>query len=280
MLTTFLDIVCLSGKGSLILSMKTTCLLSLAALLLFACESEPDEAINTLGSDISFSLSEYLEPGQQTLTFKFLTAQDYPCINYRIAHQVYKASQSIHIELTGVEKADVCLDAIGPATAFVDIGSLAEGDYALTIAIGESILNQGTLSVTPEAYELMVENPEGLILENTELLRIPDKLLWGTLRYQPGQAVKNAQSELLTALTSIGAAEKKLAEGNYFYFEVGGSGKIRSQTSNPGMAEDAFLMEFSGDSKQLKQVLQRMNQTFGEAVTIRMYNARGEEFSN
>lgn len=275
-----MNIVCLSGKSFLIYSMKTTCLLSLVAVLLFSCESEPDEAVNTLGSDINFSLAEYLEPGQQTLTFKFLTSQDYPCINYRIAHQVYKAAQSIHIELTGIEKADVCLDAIGPATAFVDVGSLAEGDYALTVAIGESILNQGTLSVTPEAYELSIENSEGLILENTELLRIPDHLLWVTLRYPPGQAVKNAQSELLTALASIGASEKKLSEGNYFYFEVGSSGKIRPQTSNPGMTEDAFLMEFSGDSKQLKQVLQQMNQTFGEVVSIRMYNARGEEFSN
>lgn len=261
--------------------MKTTYFLIIASILLFSCESESEEQINTLGSEISFSLAEYLDPQQKNLTFKFLTEKDFPCINYQISHQVQRVGNIITIELTDVEKADVCLDAIGPATAFIDMGNLPEGDYNLLIKVGEAITNQGTLSVTPQSYQLSMEEPEGLIVENIELLRIPDNVIWGTIKYIAQQKTKGLYDNLMSSLQGIGATEKRLSEGNYYYFDVDVSGRIRPKNAVlDNLTEEPFLMEFSGNDDQLVNVLGQMENIYGEGAMIRIYNAKGEEFTS
>lgn len=157
--------------------MKTTYFLFIISVLLFSCESEPEEQVNTLGSEIILSLAEYLEPQEKTLSFKFLSEKDFPCINYQISHNMQRTGNTITIELSSIEKADVCLDAIGPATAFVDVSNLPEGDYDLTIKVGKAISNHGTLSVTPQAYKLSIKEPQGLIIENKTLSRVPDNVI-------------------------------------------------------------------------------------------------------
>lgn len=272
--------MCLSIKSYQSFGMKIIPLLFLISVLLFSCESESVEQVNTLGSEISISLAEYLEPQQRTLTFKFLTEKDFPCINYQISHDIQREGQAIHITLSSIEKADVCLNAIGPATAFIDVGNLPEGDYDLTIQLGQAITNYGALSVTPEAYKLSIEEPQGLLVENPELLRIPKDVIWGTVKYLSGQQNKNLYEAFLGSLEGIGASEKRLTEGNYFYFDIDATGKIRANQSVPDRVEIPFLMEFNGDEDQVIRVLNQMSQTFGEEVVIRVYNSRGEEFKS
>lgn len=260
--------------------MKTTYLLTAISALLFSCESEPEEQINTLGSEISLSIAEYLDPQQKNLTFKFLTEKDFPCINYRIAHQVQRIGNTITVELTGIEEADVCLDAIGPATAFVDFSNLAEGDYELIIKVGEAISNQGVLSVSPDAYQVFMEEPKGLVIENAELLRIPDNIIWGTIKYDAQQKAKGLYTDLMSSLQGIGAREKRLSEGNYYYFDVDATGRIRPKNAAVDVAEEPFVMEFSGDTDQLVNVLGQISKLYGEEAMVRIYNTKGEEFKN
>lgn len=272
--------MCLSMKSFQFSFMKTTYLLAAISALLFSCESDSEEQINTLGTGISFSLAEYLDPQQKNLTFKFLTEKDFPCINYRITHQVQQVGNTIAVELTGIEKADVCLEAIGPATAFIDMSNLAEGDYELIIKVGEAITNQGTLTVTPQSYQVSMEEPEALIIENTELLRIPANVIWGTVRYNTQQKVKGLYDHLISSLRGVGAADKRLSEGNYYYFEVDASGRIRPKNAALDMAEEPFLMEFSGGDDQIANVLGQIESLYGEEAIVRVYNAKGEEFKS
>lgn len=260
--------------------MKATYFLFIISVLFFSCESGPEEQVNTLGSEISLSLAEYPEPQEKTLSFKFLTEKDFPCINYQISHNMQRAGNTITIELTSIEKADVCLNAIGPATAFIDVGNLPEGDYDLTIRLGKSISNHGTLSVTPQAYSLAFEEARGLIVENKELLRVPDDVIWGTVKFLTGQQNENLYDAFLSAMESIGASEKRLKEGDYFYFDIDASGKIYQRSSLNDRMENYFLMEFNGNEKQIINVLNQMVRTFGDEAMIRLYNAKGEVFKS
>ncbi len=272
--------MCLSNISYYPFHMKPTHLLLFFSILLISCEGESEEQVNTLGSDVSISLAEYLEPQERTLTFKFLTEKDFPCINYQISHAVQRMGNTISIELTGVEKADVCLDAIGPASAFIDVGNLSEGDYELIIKVGHELVNQGTLKVTSQAYHLTMEQPEGLLLENTDLLRIPDNTIWGTLKYEPEQKNKGVYQTLLSNLEAVGATEKRLDEGDYYYFDVDAAGRIQQRNNTADLWEEALLLEFNGSNDQITQVLQQMKQTFNDQISIRLYNAKGEEFKS
>ncbi len=187
-----------------------------------------------------------------------------------------QAGNQITISLQKIEKADVCLDASGPATAFVDLKNLAEGNYNLTINIGKSMSSLGKLMVTDKAYELDMEASEDLLIDQPVLRRIPDRVIWGTVRYTNQQQTQELRTVLLNSLRNAGAAEKSLPEGDYYYFDVDAVGKLKIDSEG---AENTFLMEFGGSDDQLASILKQVEQTYGAQASVRIYNTAGDEFS-
>lgn len=251
----------------------------ISLLCMFSCESEDAVPSNTLGSEIEMSMAEYIDTDQRTLTLKFLTLKDFPCINYQIRHEVLVDHQAVRIVLEKVEAADVCLDAIGPAAAFVELGQLSEKEYDLQIQLGESIINHGTLSVSKEAYQISLNESQGIQLLKPELNRIPSQAVWGMIKYQDDEKHKKLMEFFNEAMDVAGATDKKFAEGDYGYFQVSSEGKVVQPLEMSDMNEKSFLFDFSGEKEDIQQVLQQVNSHFDD-VQLRFYNARGEEFRN
>lgn len=261
--------------------MKAICFAFAISLLFFtSCESENAELVNTLGSEVELSMSEFIEQDTRTLTLKFLTLKDFPCINYRIKHQLIMDDQSIKVELQEIETSDICLDAIGPAAAFVEIGNLEPKEYNVSIQLGESIINSGTLAVSKESYQLNLADHQGVQLLNPELNRIPQQAVWGQIKFPESEDNKELIEFFVHTMGVAGASNKKFAEGDYGYFKVAADGKIAQPISvQEKLVEHAFLLDFSGDREDLQIVMQQIN-THYEDVQIRLFNARGEEFRN
>ncbi len=260
--------------------MKATCFAFLIPLLfIFSCEGEHEVPSNTLGSEIELSMAEYIDDDQRTLTLKFLTLKDFPCINYQIKHDVMVDHQAIRIVLEKVEASEVCLDAIGPASAFINLGQLAEKEYDFQIQLGESLINHGTLSVRKEAYLINLVENKGIELLKPELNRIPAQAVWGTVKYPTTETNKKLLAFLGDGMEIAGASDKKFAEGDYGYFQVNSEGKIIQSLDQNVNNEQAFLFEFGGKEGDLKHLLEQINSNFDD-VQLRMYNARGDEFRN
>ena len=250
------------------------------ALFIFGCESETAQPVNTLGSEVELSMTEFVEEDERTLTLKFLTRKDFPCINYRIKNTLIMDDQSINITLEKVEKADVCLDAIGPASAFVELGHLPNKEYNLNIQLGESIIKSGTLTVSKDAYHIEMHDYESVELVNPDLQRIPDQAVWGLIKYEMNDNNKKFSKYFDQVMDRAGASDKKFAEGQYGYFEVGADGGItQPQEAKEDVVEQRFLFDFNGDADDLKMVLKQVNSTYKD-VQIRLYNAQGREFRN
>lgn len=278
-LTTILRYMCPNCKDPKI--MKTTSFAYLIVLLVvLGCESETAQPVNTLGSEVELSMTEYVEDNQRTLTLKFLTRKDFPCINYRIQHSLRMDEQSINIILEKVAESDVCLDAVGPATAFVELGQLPNKAYKLTVQLGASIVKSGTLTVSKNAYQIDMHDYDGVELLNPELYRIPNQTVWGVLKYERNEQNKELFKVFEQLMDGAGASDKKFAEGDYGYFRVGADGKItQSLTSRDALVEEPFLFDFSGDEDDLKMVLKQINSQYGD-VQIRIYDALGHEYRN
>ena len=252
------------------------CLLS--GLLLFSCDdaAEP-ESVNTLGTDVLFSMAEYFEPGQRTLSFKFLTQKDFPCINYRIKSDYRIEGQSLAISLSDVEGADVCLEAIAPASSFLDLGELATGDYPVIIKVGDALTNTGTLTVTDESFSLVMNEEKGLIIQTPRLLRVPKGVIWGSVYASEPGTVGNATQDFLNRLQSLGASQKMLTEGDYGYFSVDASGHIITAASR---TENTFLLDYQGKTADLARLMEEVASAYGDKVDISLRTAAGDELKS
>lgn len=258
--------------------MKRIALACFLAISLLACDDSAElDAVNTLGTDVAFSMVEYVEPGQRTLSFKFLTTEDYPCINYRIASEVRREGSDITISLREIQGADVCLEAMAPAASFLDVGELTPGEYSMIIEVGTSLTNTGTLLVTDEAVELLMGQTEGLIIPTSRMLRVPEDIIWGTVRDSAEHA--GVSSQFMQRLRGLGAASKTLPEGDYGYFSVDAIGNVTPSSLTPGQ-DNLFLLGFRGEASNLEQLVNEMADTYGHEVTVSLRTSRGDEFRN
>lgn len=116
-------------------------------------------------------------------------------------------------------------------------------------------------------------------MEGNILRRIPDRVIWGTVRYDDARQADALYETLMASLRGIGAAEKRLPEGSYYYFEVDATGKLRLGEAGHEQ-QNTFVLEFAGSSEQLQTVLQQVAQQYGEQAMVRIYNTSGEEFTS
>lgn len=268
----------LTVRMKLSLSVASLSLLFLSSVLLSSCNDAPElESVNTLGTDVQFSMAEYFEPGQRTLSFKFLTQKDFPCINYRIKSEHQLEGHEIRIRLTEVEGADVCLEAIAPASTFLDLGELNHGKYPITIEVGEALVNTGTLTVTEDDFALLMNEEDGLIIQTPRLRRIPTGVIWGRVQATERTMTPGVAQHFAERLQRVGALPRTLAEGDYGYFAVDPSGTI---TLPAAPNESFFLLDYRGELSQLESSMQEIRETYGDEVSVSLRTADGDELKS
>ncbi len=74
-------------------------------------------------------------PTEPVLKLSMRTAKIYGCINYRITYEFVDQGSRLLFNILGVEIGDVCLTALGPATAFQTL-AISNGQYIIRIAVG------------------------------------------------------------------------------------------------------------------------------------------------
>lgn len=264
---------CLSVKDLL---MKRTALACFLTASLLACDDAAElDSVNTLGTDVQFSMAEYFELGQRTLSFKFLTTEDYPCINYRIASELRREGSALTVSLSEIQGADICLEAMAPATSFLDIGELTPGEYPITIEVGASLANSGTLLVTDEAIELLMGQSEGLVVQTPRMLRVPEEVIWGTV--QPSAEHPGASDQFMQRLRGLGAASKILPEGDYGYFSVDAFGNVTPSSLTPEQS-NLFLFSFRGEASDLQLLVNEVADIYHNEVAVSLRTGQGKEF--
>ena len=253
----------------------------LSVLLLFSCDDAVEtKSVNTLGTDVQFSMVEYFESGQRTLSFKFLTQKDFPCINYRIKSDYRMEGETLVISLSEVKGADVCLEAIAPASSFLDAGELATGEYPVIIEVGESLTNTGTLTVTDESFAIVMNEQQGLVIETPRILRIPNGVIWGNVYASEPDAVGSATQDVLNQLQGLGATSRMLLEGDYGYFSVDASGDIIDSSVSSDRTESIFLLDYQGESTDLAYLVEEVARAYDGNVAISLRTAAGDELKS
>ena len=70
----------------------------------------------------------------------------------------------------GVNRNVLCLTMFGPATAYVDLGTLFDGTYRLNLYNGDA-MRSGELVVSSENYKINIINDSIFYFGNTSLIR-------------------------------------------------------------------------------------------------------------
>ncbi len=129
--------------------MKESRLLSILTVLILLSGCKSQETHQSIESDVL--VKAWVEDDQFFILAS--TATELPCFNYEMAYSSEIKGTSIQIRFKHINDIEVCLRALGPATARIPLTVLPNRTYDVTFILnGET--TRGTLTTNPLLLEL------------------------------------------------------------------------------------------------------------------------------
>lgn len=129
---------------------------------------------NSISTDINFYPREIYENSNvvdtPSLKLYFKTATSYPCINYGISICSIFENNELILRFDSIIQSNICLTAIGPATAYIDLPSSAE---RLVLLNGNSV-DKYELDITEEKVIIHPLDNAFSYLKYSTILRYPE----------------------------------------------------------------------------------------------------------
>lgn len=256
----------------------STFLLALGACRVRPGDEDPDVVV-TVPPEFIVDLYEQRDAGDGHATFGLwveTVKTDYDAANFQIRSSVETGTGQITVRLLDVTAPDQPDGSSGPARTFIPIGNLANGTYAMSIRLAETLVNDGTLVVDNGRYELSFPDPmAGIDLQNRVLQHIPDGMVWGYVltEAEPQYPFANLFLNNIKDFT----AEPGLAPGFYGYFTVAGTGHVFFHRSvAPAGTAQNFVRRLTATPDALRGLLDTFRTDQQTPLTIRCWTTGGE----
>lgn len=123
-----------------LINFKVKVFFIIAFLFLSSCVKNTSE--KTIDSEILVS-AKY-ENGKVYIDAE--TEKTFKCINYSITNSIQRVEKTITVDFIEISILDICLVALGPAKAEMDLNELERGDYALKFVL-DGIVTEAKLKV-------------------------------------------------------------------------------------------------------------------------------------
>ena len=263
--------------------MKTKVLKFAAFILIlagsfFSCNKQGQGSISSIDSVINIRMVETFNISPRTVQFYCSTSKTYPCCNYSINVEHQRLSNVIDISFKNIIEHDICLTALGTATAVIDLGALSNGTYRLNFHNG-NVRHIGELIVTSERYKINISDNPAFRFTNTPLNRIPAQTIWGTIGYHKQETSSLVQS-FIAELIGLGATKKFYNSGVYDGFDIDKKGDIVQPGKDSGYwFAQSFIFHYSGNIDNVEQLVKQYAHDYGvEYMYISVYSDKGENF--
>lgn len=249
-------------------------------MFLTACEYD-DLGIGTqpIDSKIIIETREVLGAESRLLTFQCKTEKSYECFNYPIATEKVENEHSVKITFTGIGEMPLCLTALGPARAVVDLKGQKNGAYQIELNNGD-LKNEGWLRISDSEIELIILQQSGIEILRPVTKRVPPNTYWGTIKYLTPETTDKVNG-FLQQLRDSGADFSKQEPGHYFYYEIDENGDIISDAQGHGSRfVQAFVFQHYGDEEEFREEFRALALPYHRDMSIYMETYRGKTVNN
>ena len=186
-----------------------------------------------------------------------------------------KSFKRIKIRFDGIIVPDGGPTSVEPAQTTLDLGTLSNGKYNLTIDVDGKI-STGQLIVSSTRYEIELDKQTQLQLDNSPLNRVPENTIWGSISYH-NDSLTPAALAFLDSLKMMGAQSATWRPGDYGYFTIGSTGQILPPPMPGSPFYMPFIFHYSGDIAALMSFMKEYGKAHIPHFLIMIYTSCGKE---
>lgn len=233
--------------------------------------------------DKEFSLDLWQTLGANTpsnLELRMYTIENEDCLNTKILSNYNRTGRNISLTLYDILDPEVCDPGPAPATGVQSVTDASPDVYTLTIELQDVVSNGGTLTITDEAYQVVMDEENGISWLHTELRKIPENALWGYLVYTNPEEESRIAS-FVDEINNLGS-DLPLTTGYYGYFSVTDTGEITELKDAPVTNDLATItVKYTGEAAQIDQKVSDFLGTPGnETIELVLLDSDGNEWRN
>jgi len=234
------------------------------------------KVVVSIDDEFEIRLWEALAPEQRNLQLRTETLAEESCLNYEISYQIVKRNNRIRTSIDDIVEPDDCLPGVARPAADIDLGTVENGLYEFEINLQNSaIVNSGQLVVNDDSYSVEMNSTNGITLSPAQLLRIPERTVWG---YLSAEQVDGIANDFLDDLSSS-ASEKEFLVGNYGYFTLGDNNEITFPTTleTKFVDQHLFIINFTADITELERIIEQYKEQYSEEeLELKVFTWQGE----
>ena len=245
-------------------------------LLLGSCKTDPVVGPVNIDIEDEFNvlLWEKLGDNERTFFVNLETILANSCEDAEIEYTQINQSQGIFLTVNDIIN-DHCALGSFPAKANVDVGPLANTDYDVDINLKNVIPNTGKLTVTNDYYEINIDEPNGILIPNNRLYKVPENTIWGYVAYEDatGEVPHDDFIGELNNITTSFFATK----GWYGYFEIKENNNVQVAHDLAHNYVQPFIYRYNGESNDLENLSNTFQANYPN-MAFKIFTSKGEEF--
>jgi hypothetical protein len=253
----------------------------IGVLLMAGCSLDSDTVIvPDVEDEFYLELSEVFENGNRSLNWKLRTIESVGCEDAGIDYSFqWQEGQMLALSINQVLTSSDCDPADEPARALVEIGTLSNGFYPVSIGLRETVEREGTLRVSDSFFQIELESGGGVLPLHERLFRLPEHTIWGYIDHRGVDSLSNAAVAFYTELEQITEAQG-LTDGQYGFFESKNNGQevLFPETVAPASTTLTFQRALTADRKSaVTELINTYRETY-EGLDLVIGNTYGEDW--
>ncbi len=249
-------------------------LLTIISISIYGCVDKED--LIDFPVAMKIEIREMFQKNERQLGLLISTTQEYECLNYKVEYDyVYNAETRI-VEFKGIMLPSMCMTAIGPATAFVNLGHMTDNTHEVQFVIGNDYLITDFLIGNDKINLKKKVDEIGLIsfLEKS-IYRLSDDYVWGDVIPKTSGHYFDP-NVFLDALWDAGAKNRELDPGNYGFFRITDKEMIIFDHEISYNTSVPIVCTYEGKFEALRQIAD----DFAHEFVIVLYTAQGDYHRN
>lgn len=213
------------------------------------------------------------EVGGNQLVLHMYTIENEPCLNTEILSGQDRVGRTAKLFLYDILEPEVCDPGEAPATGTELLTELTPDLYRLEIDLQSVIINKGWLTVNEAAFQIEMDEENGIQWRNYELRRVPADALWGYITYR-NEEEKIAAQQLMDQLTEE-SNPHALADGYYGHFTLRNVGAEVEPLDAPTGEQLSFLVRSQADRQAIENLVTDFRAAAESEVEVRIMDGQG-----